>query len=583
MMPTGLQGARLALLFVPISFVSELWLLPTPPPAKIAPPVALVRAVVFNGDRRLDGHQRVIIRNGEVVALGPDVMIPAQAVVVDVRGDTILPGLIDGHVHAFGGARADALRFGVTTLMDMFGLPSLLQVARGQRQLRTPTRQADLFGAGYLATVEGGHGTQYGFPVPTLTSSTQADSWVDARLSEGSDYIKVVYGAGGIRRSLDRATLGALVKATHARRRKVYVHAVTLEAAEHAIFEGADALVHVFGDAPASAELLSSMKARDAFVVSTLAVLRASTGKDAFAPPEGELSPEQEATLSVEWPGRALPDAVLSTALANVAAFHRAGIPVIAGSDAPNPGTAQGVSLYAELRLLVKAGLSPQEALRAATGEAARVFGLADRGCVEVGCRADLLRVAGDPTEDITAVEDLVAVWKNGASVLRTHDATLEALKGGPVDDWGTNWVPTSDRRRGGRSTASIPSTGKGRMRVVGEVRPGSTGHDAGGTWAGASLPLSSDWGMERGLDGIQSVHFQVRGTPGTYRFLILQARSREEPAGADFPVTADWQPVHLLLTDMRPDEDRGLRGISVVTGGMSGRFELEVRELVFE
>ena len=106
-------------------------------------------------------------------------------------------------------------------------------------------------------------------------------------------------------------------------------------------------------------------------------------------------------------------------ALATVAELHAAGVELMAGSDAPNPGTAHGASLHHELELLVRAGLTPTEALRAATTTPARRFGLSDRGRIAPGRRADLLLVRGDPTADITATRQIERVWKNGAPVQR--------------------------------------------------------------------------------------------------------------------------------------------------------------------
>jgi imidazolonepropionase-like amidohydrolase len=102
-----------------------------------------------------------------------------------------------------------------------------------------------------------------------------------------------------------------------------------------------------------------------------------------------------------------------------VARLRQAQVPVLAGSDAPNPGTAHGISLHRELELLVRAGLSPLEALRAATSTPARAFHLSDRGRIAVGLRADLVLVDGDPTTDILATRAIRTVWKLGRAVDR--------------------------------------------------------------------------------------------------------------------------------------------------------------------
>src|SRR5690606_26429143 len=169
---------------------------------------------------------------------------------IDGSGMTLLPGLIDAHVHTWGGARAEALVFGVTTVLDMFSLPDVLPHARQQRESVVPTREADLYGAGYLATVEGGHGTQYGLAVPTLASPEQATEWVAARKDEGSDFIKLVredmssYREGDPQPSLDRATAAAVIAAARAEGMLAVVHVSTLEHAMEALQDGAHGLVH---------------------------------------------------------------------------------------------------------------------------------------------------------------------------------------------------------------------------------------------------------------------------------------------------------------------------------------------------
>ncbi|XVU27744.1 amidohydrolase family protein [Actinoplanes sp. CA-054009] len=131
--------------------------------------------------------------------------------------------------------------------------------------------------------------------------------------------------------------------------------------------------------------------------------------------------------------GRRLPLRVLSLVVpalrmdyrhaeATVAAFRRAGRAVLAGTDANDePGAPcqvpYGVSLHDELERLVAAGLTPAEALRAATARPAEIFGLGDRGVIAAGRRADLVLVDGDPTRDITATRAIRGVWIGGARV----------------------------------------------------------------------------------------------------------------------------------------------------------------------
>jgi imidazolonepropionase-like amidohydrolase len=92
---------------------------------------------------------------------------------------------------------------------------------------------------------------------------------------------------------------------------------------------------------------------------------------------------------------------------------------VLAGTDAPAPGTTYGASVHGEMELLVKGGMSPVQALAAATSATARTFRLSDRGVIKPGKRADLLLVQGDPTKNILDTRNIVAVWKRGIAMAK--------------------------------------------------------------------------------------------------------------------------------------------------------------------
>ena len=109
----------------------------------------------------------------------------------------------------------------------------------------------------------------------------------------------------------------------------------------------------------------------------------------------------------------------LEHAFEAVRQLRAARVPILAGSDAPNPGTTHGASLHREMEMLVAAGLKPVEALAAATSAPAKAFGLADRGRIVRGLRADLVLVKGHPGQDVTATRDIVRIWKAGRPVER--------------------------------------------------------------------------------------------------------------------------------------------------------------------
>ena len=155
-----------------------------------APPTLIRDVAVFDGNQRF-AKRNVLLADGKIA--DPDFRgkTPAGARVVDGAGKTLLPGLIDAHVHAFQG-QDDPLLFGVTTQLDMFAPVAATATVRDRMKAGTNAGAADIFTAGILATVPGGHGTEYGLVIPTLTKPEEAEAWVVARIAEGSDYIKII-------------------------------------------------------------------------------------------------------------------------------------------------------------------------------------------------------------------------------------------------------------------------------------------------------------------------------------------------------------------------------------------------------
>jgi len=114
-----------------------------------------------------------------------------------------------------------SLLFGVTTQIDMFNSVSRMQEINAKMLRNDNHQQSDIYSAGILATAPGGHGTEYGIAVETLTKPEQAQAWVDARLAEGSHFIKIVMEPGfenHAMNTLDLSTVKALIKAAHLRK-----------------------------------------------------------------------------------------------------------------------------------------------------------------------------------------------------------------------------------------------------------------------------------------------------------------------------------------------------------------------------
>lgn len=343
-------------------------------------PTTVVNAKVFDGVEsrpwasvRFDAG--VITAVGTAAQNGDDV--------VDARGGTLLPGLIDAHAHLIPGALQRSLNFGVTTVLDMFSTPEVVAAAR--RQARTRGDVADVRSSGIGATAPGGHPSAMYPPFPTLTGPDEAERFVAQRVAEGSDYLKVFAGPGGLWPALDDATVAALAAAARASGLTVVAHVSSIAGLEHVVAAGVDVVAHVPADADLPARLVERIAAAGIVVGPTLATIVGTRG------------------------------GASAVAERNVRRLADAGVVLLAGTDAPNPAADFGVGLHRELQSLVRAGTSPAQALAAATSAAARAFRLDDRGRIAVGLRADLLLVSGDPLVDIAATLGIERIWRAGA------------------------------------------------------------------------------------------------------------------------------------------------------------------------
>jgi len=245
------------------------------------------RSIVIKNVRIFDGSTviptgAVIIEGAKIKSVGKSAAPPDGAEIIDGTGHTLLPGLIDSHTHAYGAALKQAVMFGVTTELDMFSDHRTAVQMRKEQAEGKATNRADLFSAGTLVTAPGGHGTEYGLKIPTITAPGEAQAFVDARIDEGSDYIKIVYDDGksyGLNiPTVSKETMAAVIASAHKRSKLAVVHISTLEGARDAIEADADGLVHIFSNRASDPGFARMVAAHRAFVIPTLTVTESVTG-----------------------------------------------------------------------------------------------------------------------------------------------------------------------------------------------------------------------------------------------------------------------------------------------------------------
>ncbi|WP_399896347.1 amidohydrolase family protein [Streptomyces sp. BBFR51] len=396
----------------------------------------ITNARVFDGRQLLDAT--TLTMEGQAVTAVGALDAPRDAEIVDARGGCLLPGLIDSHVHTSVDSLREALRFGVTTELEMQGYWTPEQ----RTDVENDDTIADVRSALIAMMAKDGHpselmgdlgehdpaaGEHKGWQMPSVSTPDEARAHVQAFAQAGADYIKVMIEEGTVMGHaglpvIDSTTIKAGVDEAHRLGLKVIAHAITLAATRQALDVGVDGLAHLFIDQRADDSIIGALRDADVFITPCLAVSSSLMGRDAAHLAD---DPRVAGRLSQPWLDtlrgtfNSYPQGTFQHVLDSVAALHAAGVDILAGTDASVPvpshgGVAHGASVHHELTLLVRAGLSPQAALAAATSVPARRFDLSDRGRIAPGLRADLLLVDGNPLDAISHTLDISAIWRRG-------------------------------------------------------------------------------------------------------------------------------------------------------------------------
>lgn len=429
------------------------------------PPVALVGGTLINPDTLPVPDAVVLVRDGRIVCAGPagaQCAPPPGVERVDVRGAYIVPGLIDAHVHysqtGWVDGRPDAIdlrarfpydsvvyalerhpeRFdranlcaGVTSVFDVGGYTWTLPMARAhEHALDAPRMSA----AGpLLSTIDHWVNTATDRQFLYMADDSTVRAVVRAQARAGASAIKVWYIQ--VPDSL-RDHMRAMLMAAGDEARRVglplIVHATELAGAKDALRAGARLLVHSVGPEDIDDEFISLVRENGAIVIPTLTVLEGYGDVYTGRSPAARYPLDCVDRVTREHLEHALPDSVRAGRLAawktgraegimraierNVRRMRVAGIPMAVGTDAGNPGTAHGPSIYREMEALQAAGIPAPDVFSAATIVAARAMGRErELGSLAPGKLADLVVLEADPTADIANARRVRMVMKGGA------------------------------------------------------------------------------------------------------------------------------------------------------------------------
>jgi imidazolonepropionase-like amidohydrolase len=435
-----------------------------PEPARS--PQVLVGATLIDGTGAPPvPHGVVVVRDGKIECAGAGCRVPEEARVTDVTGSWITPGLIDAHVHfgqtGWADGRPDAVdvrdrypyekvasdlaahpeRFfrsqlcsGITSVFDNGGYPWSIEMAHRTRDDPAAPRVA---AAGpLLSTID------FWLNLPAerqfiyLKDPETGRAGVRYLAARGADAVKIWFLVTP-EQTVAMSTPAVVASAEEARKLglPVIVHATGLAEAKVAVKAGAHLLVHSVWDLPVDDEFLADARAKGTVYCPTLTVLsgyarldesRGTATPPAVDDPNGCVDSEtirkvrESVTLKPAEPAeRAMMAKRLASATAMMAAnlkrLSEAGIPIAMGTDAGNPLTLHGPSVYAEMEAMQAAGMTPSQVLVAATRGASLAMGTEKvTGTLEPGKSADLIVVGADPTRDIANLRKLRFVMRAG-------------------------------------------------------------------------------------------------------------------------------------------------------------------------
>lgn len=417
---------------------------------------------VFTGGRVIVGDGSVIdgaalvVRDDLIIAVGPvgEVVVPAGGTVVDLAGHTVMPALVNTHAH-LGWEQYSSWgseNFTRENLVDhlnrhaYYGVGTIISTGSDKEeialQVQHEQRLGDVAGARYL--VSPGVGTPGGGPNPrftddagwwglhAVTSGAEARDVVRAEAARGVRILKIWVDARDERRGaqvkLHPEIYTAVLDEAQTQDIRVIAHATTLEDHKRLVEAGVRRFIHMPYDRDVDDEYLALVDARNVFVVPTLGMVtrREPYRRPVFEDPffQEQVSPSVVSRLREEAEGSPdgeRPRTAAAVERARVIAdnFAKLADHVILGTDAGAVGDFFGYADHLELELFVRLGMTPSQAIVAATRRAAEAFGLTHVGTVAAGQSADFVVLDANPLDDITNTRHISRVFLRGEEIDR--------------------------------------------------------------------------------------------------------------------------------------------------------------------
>lgn len=530
-------------------------------------PVAITDAIIFDGTGKAPYRGTVIIRNGRIDSVGPDLPVPSGASVIRAEGRALLPGFFDVHTHWSSGGQPATLpqiatayiSSGVTTVNDFHQPPEAFEPRRDWlKQIKAPH-------VNFVARMStpGGHGADWADKNTTKWVATAQSARIEVKALQPykPDYIKAFtdgwrYGNLPEETSMNLETLGALVDEAHKHGQRVLSHTVTVDRGRVAAQAGVDVIAHSLQDRPVDDETVALMRAKGTFYAPTLAIYEPEPGVDKIVP---DLTNPTARQRYRKW----------DYALQNLRVMYLAGIPIAVGTDAGIGAAKHGVSTLREMELMVTAGLPPAAALIAGTANSAKALGvIGDRGTIEPGKRADLVVVAGKPWQNIADIRNIHQVIIDGELVIdprvKLPKANLEtALPAGSVAALIDDFERTDERSALDTLRLADMDGGVERSAVVTNLVPRASGGSAlsiavqmalkDSPEGGVLIPLNRGSVRPADARSYTGVKLEFRGS-GPYQVVINTLNGEWT---ADLQGAPDWTEIRIPFSAFKPTPGR--------------------------
>ncbi len=350
---------------------------------------------IYTGEKYIE-NTNLVVNDGKILAINKNLKPYPGSTVIDGKGKTIIPPLINAHVHLWLPLNLKgSLKYGIFANLDMSSADAH---ANQLRKYNDSLLYANYYSANAGATVPEGHGTQFG-PIPTINDTLSPKEFVRDRIKAHADYIKILKEPA--MPTLSSHQTFEIINETHKLGKIAVAHVSRLENALELTGQGVDGFVHIWWDKSAKNEQFQFMKERNIFIVPTLSVI-------------------EKAFEAIKTRGITRPVLTFEQVLIEVKKAYNKGIPILCGTDSPNFLINYTHHFFEEMLLLSRAGLSNQDVIKSATTNVYKAFPLTGFSELKEGSPASFILINGNPVINIEDIKNDKRIFKNGIEILNS-------------------------------------------------------------------------------------------------------------------------------------------------------------------